>query len=374
MRHANLSFVIVLLCSLSIGGLHAMAVTVPADSVNQLAAAIAEAGPGGEVVLEAGVHKESGTVLVATPVSIVGQDSAVLETGTAAALVSPIPVQPAFHIKGADGARVQNLSIRPPEGATANCGILIENAADVEIVGNRITGHQLGTLVQRGDRARIQGNTIRIVSDQSGSRAEHGIVVINGNHVTAQDNWVTGALIGIFLSSRGGDASGNTAEGNVFGMVLCTPSNLYEISGKVAIAEVPATGWIVYQNTSVGNSWGYLVIDGANHNVLVNNSAALNTMYDVELAGETERFGWLMPSSHDNLVVQGLNYQGLTVKNCGTDNQVRGHVNRRVIGRAPGSISRHAADCTPHTAKETHFASVINIPRLAVPIARARVH
>jgi nitrous oxidase accessory protein NosD len=327
MRRTDQSkLIMIVLCTLPVFGLDAMGVTVPAGSVDQLAAAIAEAGPGGEVVLQAGVHKESGTVLVNTSVSIVGEDGAVLETGTTASTVAPIVVQPALHIKGADGTRVQNLSIRAPEGTTANCAILIEDSANVEIVENEITKHQVGILIQRGDHARIQGNTIQIVSEPDSDRAENGVVVINGHYVTIQDNRVTGALMGIFISSQQGDASGNTTWGNVFGVIFCMPSGLYEISGEVVTADSTATGWVFYQNTSVGNSWGYIVIDGATQNVLVNNSAALNAMYDIELAGDSMRFGFLTPTSHDNLVVQGLNYKGLKVKNCGTNNQVRGHV------------------------------------------------
>ncbi|UCD49459.1 MAG: right-handed parallel beta-helix repeat-containing protein [Phycisphaerales bacterium] len=319
-------FTVILTCSLSVFGPSAMAVTVPAGSVDQLAAAIAEAGPGGQVVLEAGVHKESGTVLVDTTVSIVGQDGAVLEAATTPGSAIPVAVEPALHIKAA-GARVSNLSIRAPKGATANCAILIEDAPDVEISDNTITDHQLGILIQNGHRAQIQGNRIRIVSTPDSGLPENGIVVINGDYVTIRDNWVSHAFVGIFLSGSQGDASGNTTTESFLGVIFCNPTELYAISGQPAVAHTAATGWIVYQNASFANSWGYIVIDGANNNTLVNNSAALNAMYDIELAGDSMRFGFLTPASYDNMVVQGLDYQGLKVKDCGTNNEVRGHVN-----------------------------------------------
>ena len=303
----------------------AMAVTLPAGSVDQLAAAIAEAGLGGQVVLERGVHRESSTVWVNTAVSIVGEDGAVLESYTQGAVSVPMPVQAALHITAANGARVENLTIRAPQGFTGSCGIVIEDSAAVQILDNRITGHQLGILIHHGDQALIKGNTLRIAADPASGRPENGIVVINGDDVSLQDNWVTGAAVGIFLSGRRGAASGNTTEGNVFGMMVSTTTGLYEISGAMALAATPATEWTVFENQSVGNDYGYLVIDGAHGNVLTNNSARLNKT-DLELAGESDRFGLPMPASHDNFVMQGDKYGSLTVIDGGTDNSIQGRV------------------------------------------------
>lgn len=173
----------------------------------------------------------------------------------------------------------------------------------------------------------MKGNAIQIVSDpEYVGVVENGIVVINGKSVSVHDNWVCGATIGIWVSDENGDASGNTTQGNALGFVLCHPRG-FVISGEVVSADLSATGWTVYENNSVGNMWGYLVVDGCHHNFLTNNSAALNSMYDMELTGDTMRFGFLVPKSHDNIVVQGLKYKGLKIKDCGTDNQVFGHVN-----------------------------------------------
>ncbi|MCP4452193.1 MAG: hypothetical protein GY809_12075, partial [Planctomycetes bacterium] len=57
----NLSMIVLLAVLALCAQAFAVTVTVPAGSVDQLAAAIAEAGPGGEVVLAAGVHTISGT-------------------------------------------------------------------------------------------------------------------------------------------------------------------------------------------------------------------------------------------------------------------------------------------------------------------------
>jgi nitrous oxidase accessory protein NosD len=311
---------IIVLCAVSVLGTHTFAVTVPAGSVDQLAAAIAEAGPGGEVVLAAGLHKISGTVMVDIVVSIVGEEGAILETANS---TDDEGVKPALYIKGADGVRIQNLIIQTPldpNVAPASNGILIENASDVQIIDNQIAGHVNGVLVEHGDRALLKGNAIKTTA--------HCIVVINGDDVSIQDNWLSGPITGtgLWVGGERGDISGNTFQGCGIGLLLCTPRG-FLISGEVRMTDTPATGWMVYQNNAVGGAWGYLAFDGANNNVLMNNSAALNANYDIELGGESSRFGFVSPTSFDNTVIQGLKYKGLKVKVCGIDNQAQGHVN-----------------------------------------------
>ncbi len=84
---------------------------------------------------------------------------------------------------------------------------------------------------------------------------------------------------------------------------------------------------MVYENNAAGGAWGYLAFDGANNNVLMNNSASLNSSYDIELGGESERFGFVTPTSSDNIAIQGLKYKGLKVKVCGVNNKAQGHIN-----------------------------------------------
>jgi len=310
----------IVLCAVSVLGTHAAAVVVPAGSVDQLAAAIAEAGPGGEVVLAAGLHQISGTVMVDITVSIVGEDGAILESANSSVEEG---VKAALHIIGVDGARIENLTIQipvDPNVAPANAGIVIENASDVQIIDNQITGHTNGVLVEHGDSALLRGNAIQTTG--------HVIVVINGNDVSIQDNWLSGALTGtgLWVGGERGDMSGNTMQGCGIGLLLCTPRG-FSISGEVRMAETPATGWMVYQNNAVGGAWGYLAFDGSNNNILMNNAASLNTNYDIELGGESSRFGFVTPTSFDNTVIQGLKYKGLKVKVCGTNNKAQGYVN-----------------------------------------------
>jgi nitrous oxidase accessory protein NosD len=150
------NLLIIMLCAVSVLSAHALAVVVPAGSVDELAAAIADAGPGGEVVLAAGHHKISGTVMVDIPVSIVGEEGAILETFNATTDDGQFEglnlVKAALHILGADRTRIENLTIQAPADANvaANAGIVIESAANVQIVDNRILGHLNGILIEQG--------------------------------------------------------------------------------------------------------------------------------------------------------------------------------------------------------------------------------
>ena len=66
-----------------------------------------------------------------------------------------------------------------------------------------------------------------------------------------------------------------------------------------------------------------LVIDGANQNYLVNNKAGNNGRYDIELAGDSERFGFFTPTSRETTVDTGK-YPDLTIKVCSVDDTVIG--------------------------------------------------
>jgi nitrous oxidase accessory protein NosD len=316
------NLLMIVLCALSVFSAHALAVTVPAGSVDQLAAAIAEAGPGGEVVLAAGLHQISGTVMVDITVSIVGEDGAILESANAS---TEDGVKPALHIIGADGTRIENLTIQVPADpnvAAATNGIVIENSSDVQIIDNEIAGHGTGVLVEYGDRTLVKGNAIKTTA--------HCIVAINGDDVSIQDNWLSGAITatGMWVGGKRGDISGNTMQGCGIGLLLCTP-RFFKISGEFRTTETPATGWMVYQNNAVGGAWGYMAFDGANNNFLMNNSASLNSGYDIELGGTTSTAfspDFVVPTSFDNTVIQGFKYKGLKVKVCGENNQAKGHI------------------------------------------------
>lgn len=295
-----------------------------APGVNGFAAALAAAGPGGTVVVEPGLHVEAGTVTVTAPVTILGKPGAVLETASSPATVYPLEVVPAIHVLGAGGVTIKGLEIRPPEGSVGNTGVLLEDADGCTVSGNRIAAVQFGILVQRSDDVSVVDNTIAASSGWAvGDFPEgHGIVVIAGVRALVQGNNVSGATFDMWVCDRDGVLAKNVVSDALAGVVVCkVPDGNFLISGSDAGAPAAASGWQATNNVATGNVWGYLVIDGANNNALVNNDAFANQLYDVELTGETDRFGAPLPASFSNRVTSGSR-KNLVIKDCGIDNQV----------------------------------------------------
>jgi hypothetical protein len=94
-------------------------------------------------------------------------------------------------------------------------------------------------------------------------------------------------------------------------------------SGEAVGSDLSGEQWIARWNDTHDNlDAGYLVIDGANNNLLANNAAANNATYDIELVGDSMRFGFLTPFSFENTVF--VESPSHTVKDCGVDNTVVG--------------------------------------------------
>lgn len=301
-------------------------VKLPAGSHDGLAAAIAKAGKKGTVKVEAGLHTESQTVTITHEVKIIGESGAIFEFAT-----QPWPpaaeVEPALHIKNADDVAIWNLEIRPA-GSIGGTAILVEDSEDAIIGRNTMRGHQFSVLVEGSDEAEIYKNTIVAANGwQTGDLAAvHGIVVINGKKAEVENNDISNALFGLWACDERGEAERNTFHGNFIGLILCkVPANFLPLpGGKLAGAALPATRWRAEDNHATGNfNAGYLVIDGANNNRLKDNNASNNGTYDIDLTGDTYRFGFLTPKSYDNKVVAGK-FQNIRIKDCGENNVVIG--------------------------------------------------
>jgi nitrous oxidase accessory protein NosD len=302
-------------------------VKIPAGSVDALAAAIAEVRDGGVVLLRSGQHTESGTVTVDHRVKILGEPGAILISDTKPGAGLPATVDPAFHVLGASQAVIWGLDIRfkDPVGGTA---ILIENSPRTLVGENTMRDCQFGVLIEKGDRANICENTIITTSAwQTGELlAVYGIVSINGERVEIEENDVSNAFFGIWVCDKNGELEQNKLHGNYIGLIFCraAESDFILPSGNPAPAKSSATGWSAEGNNAFGNDdAGYLVIDGANHNVLENNNGSNNGTYDIDLTGDTYRFGYLTPKSFNNKVVAGR-FQNVKIKNCGENNTVVG--------------------------------------------------
>lgn len=309
--------------SFSASAAAANSVRLPAGS-DGLAAAITAAGPHGTVIVEAGIHTESSSVMIADPVTIVGEEGAVIEfdsdawTGT-----PPRVIDAGIHVKDTQQVQIEGLEIRDNDmGSTA---ILIEGSEHVSIQDNQITDFQFGVLIESADHSTIDGNDIGTSSGEMLPFTSFGILVVNGVGNQVRDNTASDATFGIFASGENGKLLHNTTNGNFVGIILCNlPHNIELPDGTVSGSEVPATGWLAQGNTSTDNiNAGYLVIDGSNNNTLTNNQGGGNGTYDIELTGETDRFGFLAPASFDNVVNVG-SHKDVKIKDCGNDNKVHG--------------------------------------------------
>lgn len=299
-------------------------VRLPAGSVDGLAAAIAAAGRGGAVIVEAGLHTESATVMITKSVKIIGEPGAMLHVNTRPWPVVPV-LQGALHVKNADHVVIWGLEIRPTE-AVGGTAVLLERSRHAIIGRNAMYDHQFSVMVEQGDRATIWGNRIVASSAwQTQSLLVHGVVAANGRNVRVVSNDISNGLIGIWACDKQGLAMGNYLHGNTFGVMLCkVPDALFPLPGGGAIgSQFPGTKWLVQANNAVGNFFaGYLVIDGANNNLLRHNAASNNGQYDIELAGDSNRFGFFTPLSFENTVIAGNKHQ--IIKDCGVDNKVVG--------------------------------------------------
>jgi nitrous oxidase accessory protein NosD len=300
-------------------------VTLPAGSSNGLAAALVAAGPGGTVIVASGPHTESGTVTISQTVTLQGRPGAVILSTTSPVINFGDVLVPALHVRGASRVAIKGLELEPsgPFGGTA---ILVDDAADAIVSGNRIRRYQYSILLYDAARALVDGNVVESTTAwQTGQLPEAlGIVAISGERIRITNNDTANGLFNIWACDRDGTLQGNRAHDGLIGYIMCkVPEGSWRLPGGEAIgAELSSTHWMARKNDASGNSdAGYLVIDGANNNMLVENTASSNGTYDLELAGDSYRFGFLTPASFQNTVRIG-SAATMRVKNCGNDNSV----------------------------------------------------
>lgn len=303
-------------------------VLLPAGSVDGLADAIAAAGEGGVVLVESGLHTESDGVTITSAVRIVGEHGAVMQFTTEPFTAFPGTLDPALHVMGVAGRVViWGLEIIPsgPIGGTA---ILLEDSPLTVVGKNTIRDFQMGVWLHHADNARIYGNAIQISAAwQTGELPTAlGITIANGDDVGMKANDVSSAVFGVWQCDGGAVYQKNYTHDNLIGFILCkVPSDggVSLPSGESAGSENSGHDCLVMGNKSTNNlANGFLVIDGAYDNLLLENRASANGTYDIELAGDSYRFGFLTPASFNNVAIAGNNSQ--IVKDCGNDNTLVG--------------------------------------------------
>lgn len=273
----------------------AATVTVPAGSSDALAAAIAEAGENGTVVLAAGMHTESATVMIPHRIRLRGEDGAVLVFDSGPFEGTGI-IEVGLHVQGAPRTLIQNLEMRVT-GAVGGAAILFERSDFSAALRNTITDYQFGILIQHSDRVYAIRNEIAASPLwQTGEITQSfGMIVINGRQARIYSNKLSGGITGVWACDRNGYLAGNELFGNLEGIILCRVPVEYNYTlpnGDVMFAEVSGAGWSVFSNDAHDNiQFGYQIIDGANRNFIVKNTASNNGQASYEFAGETGRFG-----------------------------------------------------------------------------------
>jgi nitrous oxidase accessory protein NosD len=302
-------------------------VAVPAGSANALAAALVAAGPNGTVLLKSGVHTESGTVEISQTVTLAGEAGAVLESAT-----NPLPadeVHPALWVHGASGVVIRDIEMRPA-GAIGNTGILLHHAPNASVFGTNIHDYEYSVIVEKSDQAKIWTNRIACSTAWLGGAIPEalGVTVVNGSNALIADNNVTGGLFGIWPCDEGGKVLGNKASGCLEGVILCkVPAWSFELpDGTYTGSAQSTTRCLVQGNETSGNfADGIISIDGAHDSKIVDNNSHDNGAYDVELSGDSYRFGFLTPSCFNCTFTAG-SHPNVKVKNCGNNNQVNGGI------------------------------------------------
>ena len=219
-------------------------VTLPAGSVDGLADAIATAGEGGTVLVEAGLHTESAPVTVPRRVRIRGQKGAVLQVDSQPYDFTGF-VQPALHMQNASGTLIQNLEIRPagPVGGTA---VLLDDSDGSVVMRTTIVDHQFGIVVEGSDRVyalhnRITGSPLWLSGELFD---EHGIIVVNGANARLYSNTIDQTFFGVWACDALGYTAGNEFSGNYLGLILCNVPTAYPLAdGRVIGSATPATRW-----------------------------------------------------------------------------------------------------------------------------------
>ena len=300
---------------------------LPAFSIDGLQDAIQEVGPYGTVFVESGMHFETSPVMITFPVKIVGDEGAIIQSTTAPNADFPYTMEPALFLDHAARVHIEGLTFVPnPETGMGGTAILVSNSDRAMIRDNDFSGYFQAVMVYASDFVRIHYNRAEgLYTEGFDSFNSYGFSVMSGKAAYLRGNFAEDFWAGYFVSDKDGILYKNTATGGVQGYFFCNyGEGALELPDGTSIgAESAATNWLAYSNTAQRLVTGYLIIDGANNNRLVNNKAIDYSLYGFEFAGETTRFGApALPTSSDNyFLVSGRN---ITVKDCGLNNEICG--------------------------------------------------
>ncbi len=296
-------------------------VNLPAGSVDALQAAVEEAGSGGTVIVEAGEHIENSRVNILFGINIIGEKGAVIKLGIEETPDFTIVIDGGILLSGADKSMIKNIDFQPV-GNNARIGIMVYQSNMVTIQNNSFTDIQFAVNIDRSNHTNVRNNTITIGIPLIGPL---GITVINGHSTSIVGNHISGAQFGIWCCDKSGVSWGNTTNNCLYGQILCkVPAESLSLDGELIGADRPGSNWLLAMNEASDNIYaGIVAIDGAAKNVLLANTGSNNGAYDVDLVGDSYRFGFLTPTSEKNRV---YSYSDQVIKDCGEKNRVQGGI------------------------------------------------
>ncbi len=299
---------------------------IAAGTTNKLAAAIAAAQYGDVIVLDPGDHFETGTVVIDRPVAIVGYGANLIFSNT------PLPTTSnnflaGLHFKnGSDISTVRGVTFKGKD-AIPGLAVFVDQVDQIKILDNTFENWHSSIFVYNGDYNTIWRNKVHCNRSwlQGLAPDAYGIVFSDGRQNLVIQNEIDGGLFGIWTGGAQGTDFHNKTTECLYGQILCkVPAGGFASGGTVVATKGTTSHWLANYNTSNNNfAAGYLVIDGAHHNLLEHNIASGNAAYDIELTGDTHRFGFLTPKSAHNKVYA---YSTLKVKDCGDQNKVYGGI------------------------------------------------
>ena len=304
-------------------------ILIPAGSVDALADALDNICTGGTIWFASGTHTENEGVVINKPVNIKGQNGALLKIQADILLDFSIPVDVALHFKYATKAKLENLTIEPL-GDIGGLAVLLEKSNGATVNNCHFNKFEYSIFVQKSGGTKISKNVI-VCSPEwlSGLIPEaYGIININGIGPEISSNEVSQGLFGIWGCDKEGIMEKNYTHDNYIGIIACkVPQNGFTTpSGEPMGAKFSCTHWVIKNNKSENNfDAGIIAIDGANKNQFINNNLSNNGTFDIELVGDSYRFGFFTPTCYKNAVWAG-DYQSVTIKDCGLDNIVYGGV------------------------------------------------
>lgn len=299
---------------------------IPAGSSNALAAAIASAQSGDVIVLGRGDHTQDGTITISKCVHIRGA-GANLIFKNAAINTTTFALGAGLHFKkGSETSTIRGIHFKTTD-QLPGVAIFIDQVEQIRILDNEFSNWHTSIFLYNSIYSTIWRNNIHAnrLWMQGVLPSAFGIVLSDGHHNLIMLNEVDGGLFGIWTGGAQGTDFHNTTKECLYGQILCkVPAGSFASSGTVVNTKTTTSHWLCNYNNSYNNiAAGYLVIDEAHHNIMEHNKSTGNGTYDIELTGDSHRFGFLTPKSAFNSVYA---YPGQKVKDCGDQNRVYGGI------------------------------------------------